>query len=323
MKRPSFQFYPSDWLTDMALRSCSIQARGLWIDMICIMHQGSPYGHLKVNDKVVSDQQLARIVGANLDEVKSWLEELSDAAVFSTTDDGVIFSRRMVSDEGFRAARAAGGKAGGNPKLISQYNKPGFVYAMLRHGDGCVKIGISQDPAKRLYKIRAQYPGDKIEVIGKKYVEDMGATEAEIHATFSHCKDGEWFALTQDEREHLLKNLLNFPLKAKVKGIATPSSSSSSSSPKDIDRPKRKSQLTDDEITSEWMVKAQSYGMADKTAENELGKFKNHYLEKKAVSENWLRQWDTWCRNWVSYGSKQVGVTNIAQAPTRVRHYVN
>ena len=30
MKRPAFQFYPSDWRKDMALQSCSVAARGLW-----------------------------------------------------------------------------------------------------------------------------------------------------------------------------------------------------------------------------------------------------------------------------------------------------
>ena len=53
MKRPSFQFYPSDWLRDTALRSCSMGARGLWMDMICYMHEGNPYGYLKVGDKVI------------------------------------------------------------------------------------------------------------------------------------------------------------------------------------------------------------------------------------------------------------------------------
>jgi len=46
LKRPSFQFYPGDWLQRAALRACSLSARGLWIDMLSFMHQGSPYGHL-------------------------------------------------------------------------------------------------------------------------------------------------------------------------------------------------------------------------------------------------------------------------------------
>ena len=117
MKRPSFQFYPSDWLRDTALRSCSIGARGLWIDMICFMHEGTPYGHLKVGDKVILAVNLARMVGETLDVVQGWLDELRDASVFDIDEDGSIFSKRMIRDEELRNKRASGGVLGGNPNL--------------------------------------------------------------------------------------------------------------------------------------------------------------------------------------------------------------
>jgi hypothetical protein len=120
MKRPSFQFYPSDWLRDTALRSCSTGARGLWMDMICFMHEGSPYGHLKVGDKVILAFNLSRMVGETLDVVEGWLEELSTAGVYETTDDGVIYSKRMIRDENLRQIRAAGGSKGGNPALMDK-----------------------------------------------------------------------------------------------------------------------------------------------------------------------------------------------------------
>jgi hypothetical protein len=120
MKRPSFQFYPSDWLRDTALRSCSTGARGLWMDMICFMHEGSPYGHLKVGDKVILAFNLSRMVGETLDVVEGWLEELSTAGVYETTDEGVIYSKRMIRDENLRQIRAAGGSKGGNPALMDK-----------------------------------------------------------------------------------------------------------------------------------------------------------------------------------------------------------
>lgn len=120
MKRPSFQFYPGDWLHDAALRSVSVGARGLWIDMICIMHQGSDYGYLKVNHKVILSPNLARMCGATLEEVEGWLIELSDAGVYSVDAERCIYSRRMIRDEELRKARAAGGVKGGNPNLIGK-----------------------------------------------------------------------------------------------------------------------------------------------------------------------------------------------------------
>mgnify|MGYP001559717551 CR=1 FL=1 len=118
MKRPSFQFYPGDWLRDTALRTCSVGARGLCIDMICLMHEGSVYGYLKVGNKVILPANLARMVGATLHEVEGWLHELEDAAVYSKDEHGCIFSRRMIRDEEIRESRAAGGIKGGNPALL-------------------------------------------------------------------------------------------------------------------------------------------------------------------------------------------------------------
>jgi len=120
MKRPSFQFYPSDWLRDTALRSCSTGARGLWIDMICYMHEGNPYGYLKVGSKVILPENLSRMTGETLENVKTWLEELLEANVYDLDSDGAICSRRMIKDENLRNIRAEGGKLGGNPALKSK-----------------------------------------------------------------------------------------------------------------------------------------------------------------------------------------------------------
>lgn len=117
-KRPSFQFYPGDWLRDTALRTCSVSARGLWIEMICLMHEGSPYGHLKVGQKVILPSDLARMVGAKTRDVNRWLAELFRSNVCEKRDDGTVLSRRMVRDEEIRLKRAAGGAKGGNPALL-------------------------------------------------------------------------------------------------------------------------------------------------------------------------------------------------------------
>jgi hypothetical protein len=43
------KFYPSDWRSDPMLRLCSLAARGLWMEMMCLMHEAEPYGSLLVN----------------------------------------------------------------------------------------------------------------------------------------------------------------------------------------------------------------------------------------------------------------------------------
>lgn len=112
MKRPASQYYWGDWRRDTALQSCSIAARGLWHEMNCLMHDCEPYGHLCVGTQAMQPAQLARLVGISAKECSALLSELEDAGVFSRTDEGVIYSRRMVRDECLRERRAAGGVAG-------------------------------------------------------------------------------------------------------------------------------------------------------------------------------------------------------------------
>jgi hypothetical protein len=123
MKRPAFQFYPADWRKDADLQSCSIGARGLWVEMLCVMHECTPYGHLCVNGKPMTEGQLARLVGEPVKPTLKWLAELEAAAVFSRDDQGRIYSRRMVKDEHLRNIRAQAGAMGGNPVLLAGKDK--------------------------------------------------------------------------------------------------------------------------------------------------------------------------------------------------------
>jgi len=98
MSAPWMKFYPRDWRGDQALRAVSLTARGLWMEMLCIMHEASPYGHLVLGGRAVSNDVLARMAGAGVDEVSAMLIELENAGVLSRTRKGVIYSRRMVKD---------------------------------------------------------------------------------------------------------------------------------------------------------------------------------------------------------------------------------
>jgi hypothetical protein len=118
MKRPAFQFYPADWRKDAALQSCSLGAQGLWVNLLCIAHECEPYGHLTINGTPMTAAQIGRLVGLSAKEAQALLGELLEAGVASTTEHGVIFSRRMVRDERLRNVRAESGRLGGNPALV-------------------------------------------------------------------------------------------------------------------------------------------------------------------------------------------------------------
>lgn len=146
MKRPAFQFYPADWRKEPALSSCSLAARGLWIEMICIAHESDEYGHMSINGRPMTMPQIARMVGEDQATVDRLLAELEDAGVFSRTAAGTVYSRRMVRDERIRNVRAAAGKMGGNPALVG--SKVGGLVDVLVEGkdNHLVKQNSKQSP---------------------------------------------------------------------------------------------------------------------------------------------------------------------------------
>lgn len=98
MKLPWIKFYVNDWLAVEAVRACSIESRGLWIDMLALMAKSENHGQLLIGGKPASADQLARIVGISAQKTTELMDELYAAGVFSFDKD-VIISRRMVKDE--------------------------------------------------------------------------------------------------------------------------------------------------------------------------------------------------------------------------------
>jgi hypothetical protein len=124
MADPWLKFYPTDWRADPALKMCSLAARGLWIEMIALMHEASPYGHLVVSGHSPTDTQLAVLAGALPGQVSELLGELESAGVFSRTREGVIYSRKMTRTAKKAAIARKNGKNGGNPTLRKESENP-------------------------------------------------------------------------------------------------------------------------------------------------------------------------------------------------------
>ncbi len=117
-KRPWMKFYPCDWRGEPRLRMCSLQARGLWIELISYMHEGEPYGHLTVGGKIPDLTEIACLVSRPENEVRRAFTELEIQNVFSRSENGAIYSRRMVRDEQKLERQQKGGSnGGGNPQL--------------------------------------------------------------------------------------------------------------------------------------------------------------------------------------------------------------
>lgn len=114
---PYFKFYPGDWLKDLDLRRCSLPAKGVLIEALCIMFQSKERGVLISGGRPWSAKELAESVGGNTDVAARAITELLEQGVLKKRSDGAIYSARMVKDEEVRKKRAAGGKLGGNPQL--------------------------------------------------------------------------------------------------------------------------------------------------------------------------------------------------------------
>lgn len=124
-KMPAIQFYTGDWLKD-PVSGCSLASQGLWLRMMIVMHSSERYGYLQVNGCAMPPEHVARRCGCALAEYQTLLQELFDAGVPSVTDDGIIYSRRMVRDHAARLQAQKDGKLGGNPKLLSPLNPSGI-----------------------------------------------------------------------------------------------------------------------------------------------------------------------------------------------------
>jgi len=97
-RRPWSKFYWADWTGDRKLRSCGLAARGLWMEMLAVMHEATPYGYLLMGGLPLTAQQLANQAGCSLAACERGIAELERASVFSRDEKGVIYSRRMVRD---------------------------------------------------------------------------------------------------------------------------------------------------------------------------------------------------------------------------------
>lgn len=124
MKRPSFQFYPGDWQANSNLRRCSHAEKGVWLDVMCLMHDQPEYGILRWSLK-----EVAQAVGCSISLLKGLISKgvlkgddksLTEPFIYTPrsgrrdgqpvtlvgTEDGPIwYSSRMVKDEYVRTIR--------------------------------------------------------------------------------------------------------------------------------------------------------------------------------------------------------------------------
>lgn len=79
MRRPSFQFYPDDWSSNSNLKRCTHEEKGIWIDVMCVLHDQDEYG--------IARWPLAEIAQA-VGTTKAKLKRLVEKGVLKGADAG-------------------------------------------------------------------------------------------------------------------------------------------------------------------------------------------------------------------------------------------
>lgn len=116
MKQPAIMFYVGDWMKAADVRSLSYAARGLWFDIICLMHDADRRGYLEIAGKQMSSKTLAKITGGTEDEVNALMAEILESGVVSIDESGTWYSRRMSREFEISQARAYAGSKGGSKR---------------------------------------------------------------------------------------------------------------------------------------------------------------------------------------------------------------
>lgn len=98
-KLPSFQFYPGDWMKDPALRRCSAAARGIWMDVLCLMFESDERGKLVTSALQWTLQDIAEAISGDTATNLSHLKELLAKGVMRQDESGCYYSNRLVKDE--------------------------------------------------------------------------------------------------------------------------------------------------------------------------------------------------------------------------------
>ena len=151
-KNPWLKFYPADWRADAGLKTCSLAARGLWIEMLGYMHESEDRGFLYLAGNPMTIRELATLVGRPLNEVKAAFNELSAKKIFSfSARKGVQipFSRRMVADEKKARIAQKNGISGGNPSLSNKtINRPSVNQNPTKGVNQEIKNPVNQNRTK-------------------------------------------------------------------------------------------------------------------------------------------------------------------------------
>jgi len=115
MQHPWMKFYTRDWLDCKELRRCSPTARAMLADLMCLAHEGTPYGRLADSFGPLSHEFMASRCVVPIDDFRSAISDLCTFKRLEILPSGVMYIPRMIEDEAARLTKSEAGRKGGNP----------------------------------------------------------------------------------------------------------------------------------------------------------------------------------------------------------------
>ena len=112
-KLPALHFYVGDWRKDPGVQALDFMHRGVWLEILFLMHESEDRGKLLLNGKAMPDEALARNLGLPEADTKQIVSKIEAYGVASRDDDGMLYCRRMVRDENLRRMKVKAGRLGG------------------------------------------------------------------------------------------------------------------------------------------------------------------------------------------------------------------
>jgi hypothetical protein len=119
-----FHFYPGDWMKDPELRRCSPAARGIYVDLLCLMFECEERGVLSTGGEPWTDDEIAGAIPGDSSVVLSCLHELVGKRVLKRrANSGALYSNRLIRDEEQRQIKAKAGRKGGKRSARARRSK--------------------------------------------------------------------------------------------------------------------------------------------------------------------------------------------------------
>lgn len=97
MAHEKLEFHIHAWLTDKALQKCSLEAHGLWINLICLMQKSPEKGKLlHKNRSSIIESEIHHLINKPKEIVEVILQELITNKVLKIGNDGAFYSKKLL-----------------------------------------------------------------------------------------------------------------------------------------------------------------------------------------------------------------------------------